>query len=125
MQIKNTVIYLQIVLILGGCSTAFHYGEKNHQIQSTTTFANDCQNPREVITLHPDGKGTVKLKDMPAKPISWKQQGRIVTLTNRSIKATAFIDDQKNLTLESSNKTKNKYIPLNERIRYRCLKKDT
>ncbi len=122
---KRNIVFLPLAIMLTGCSIASSYGENNYQIQKMAVFANDCQDPRETIILHPDGQGTAKLKDMPEKPISWSQQGRIVTLKNDAIQTIAYVDDQKNLTIESSNKAKNKNIPLHERIRYRCLKKDT
>lgn len=124
--IKNTIVYTSIIVFLSGCSSAISsYGEKNYQIRSTTSFADNCKNPRETITLYPDGKGIATLTGKASKPITWSRQGRNITLTSESIQAVAYINDQKDLTIESSSKTKNANIPMHERVRYRCLKKAT
>ncbi len=113
---KAPILAIASLLWLGACA-ALNHGN------STKIYANNCQNPREKIALKPNGTGDYYYKGVKSSPLTWKNKGSYIEISQKKSKAglIAHYDKDGNLILQSFlDARKAEHFPARERIRYRC-----
>lgn len=112
-------LYLGSFFLLAYCTNFPHLQDLT---QKTAIYADHCQNPREKITLNPDGTGFAELVSLKKiKKFSWEIKDHMIHFDDNIHRLQASINSDQHMILESSSRDKNKNIPLKDRIRYRCF----
>ncbi len=113
MQLKT--FNLIILLLLSGCAGSFKSTNK------AKTYANNCQNPREIFVLYKNGTGKVTLRGITSS-LTWKKKGGYIQIKQKGSQniITAHYDREGNIILQSFSHRNEQYFSRKNRIRYLC-----